>query len=354
MNLLEQLDCSYWKILKPEDKRALLGKVLMYFVNPLLRITDVELKVHELYGVKSETYELNIAGEPFIFIPGNKEAILGWDIGTKGLSSFDTTGGKVAQIPAWIAQQYQLADQEDLANYVNDHTSALRKVAIPPMLVQRRALPFGTEYLGVFDTVTGEFSGDVGRFSQIESDIRACLMPKLTLEESLSWSFPEHKLESGSWFIQMAPETNLYEVYKHEEHSFESLRKKIRRKNFDFPTEDQWEYIVGAGTRRLFRWGDDLAFDDPYRGGVTKNMSQAENMFGLTIDATQTKNEVLENSHFSKLTHQKLNTGIPVVDYLPLATYYHETSIEDFTSNLSPNDYLYRKIIPVVVKDAEN
>lgn len=350
MNGLEQLDWSNWQVFNDQEKRGIFSKVLMYFVNPLMEIKDIELYDFELYGVKCRTFSLTLNGEDFVFVPGNKEVILGWDLGTEGLSLLetapcDTTG----EIPEEIRTNYDLLDATELAEYVNDHTTPLRKVAIEPMLVQRLALPFGTEYLGRFDTVTGEFHGDAARFSLYEEEIRQELMPELTPEESLNWSFPETALKNGQWYIEMVKGTDSYWVFQHEAHSFETLRKKIRRKNFDLPNEDQWEYFAGAGTRRLFRWGNELAIHDPYRGQLLRQMIASPNMFGIVVDSTLDKYEITDDPRTWKLTDRPLHTHIPLVDLLPLSSYYRSESTADRETVLDPRLFLYRKIIPIKI-----
>ncbi|MBV7390192.1 DUF7278 family profilin-like fold-containing protein [Enterococcus alishanensis] len=350
MNLVDQLDWAYWKRLNPKEKRTLLSQVLLYYVNPLLKISDIELKEFELYGIKCETFELLIDEEKFVFVPGNKEAILGWNLGAKGLSLLETAQDSPnISIPEEILNQYNLLETESLANYINDKTTRLRKSAIPAMFVQRYALPAGTEFLGRFDAVTGSFEGRVDLFAKIEKEIKEILTPKLNSQESLIWTFPESFLMEDSWYIELEPESDLYRVYTHTTHNYTSLRKEIRKKNFDLLTEDQWEYCNGAGSRRLFRWGNDLNMSDPYRGKAIKKMIQGLNMFGLSFDTKMTRFEITEDPGVLKLTDHQEKIGIPAVEYLPLSSYYSNSKMLHSEVILFPQKYLYRKAIVLKV-----
>lgn len=347
MNLLEQLDWSYWKRLTPKEKRTLVSQLLLHFVTPLMKITDIELKDFELFGIKCQTFQLVIDDEEFVFVPGNQKAILGWNLGTKGLSLLETApNSHEITIPKELRGQYNFFDVDSLGELINEKTSNLRKVQIPPMFVQRRTLPAGTNYLGVYDSVTGGFEGEADQFSTIEKEIKDVLSPNLTPAESLTWSFPKNVLSDGQWYIEMIPNSDCYAVYNHERHTYASLRKKIRRKNFDLLTEDQWEYVNGAGSRRLFRWGNDLAVNDPYRGKKIQKTMTKSNMFGLYFDTSMTRFELTEDPGVLKLKNQQNNTGIPVVDFLPLSTYYvNDMTMLKEDEILAPSEYLYRKAI---------
>lgn len=349
MNIIDQLDWSYWKRLNEKDKRTLFSQVLMYFVNPLMRLTDIELKEFELYGIKCQTFELLIDEEPFVFIPGNQDAILGWNLGVKGLSLLETAPQKDAQNPQQLSDQANLLDTHALAEYINQHTSELRKVVIPPMLVQKFALPAGTNYLGIYDTITGGFHGAADQFATFEAEIKTALFPQLTPAESLSWSFPVTKLVKNRWYIEQVPTTDNYYVFSHEEQSYASLRNSVRKKNFDLLTEDQWEYVNGAGSRRLFRWGNELNVNDLYRGKKLKVMMHGENMFGLIFDTRMARFELTEDPGVVKLGPALESCGIPVVDKLPLSTYYRPNDLLAAEKVLDPAEYLYRKAIIVKI-----
>ncbi|MEG3033641.1 MAG: hypothetical protein RR813_10615, partial [Enterococcus sp.] len=168
MNLFEMLRWNNWKNLTDETKIQAFQQVLMYFVSPLKEITNLELLTYQLDGVKCRTFELEIDGEAFVFVPGQNEAILGWDLGVQSLptNAWSTMEkNTLTESDKKIINEYQLTNLDNWDLYVDLHTSPLRKKDIPPMLVQKHALPAGTRYLGMLDTITGEFTGDVEKFS---------------------------------------------------------------------------------------------------------------------------------------------------------------------------------------------
>lgn len=151
MDFFEALQWSNWKALSFEIKEQLIQQILMYFVSPLKEITDVHFSQLTYAGLKCATFELTIDGEDFVFIPGNSEAILGWDLGVQGLPA--TCWSKNWQSPPnEIIRQletiYELETSQDWGIFVNESTSPLRKAVIDPMLVQKSSLPAGAGISG--------------------------------------------------------------------------------------------------------------------------------------------------------------------------------------------------------------
>ncbi|KAF1302478.1 MULTISPECIES: DUF7278 family profilin-like fold-containing protein [Enterococcus] len=346
MDFFESLEWSNWKNLSDEVKNQMFRQVLMYFVSPLRKINEVKLVDFELAGIKCRTFEILIDNEHFVFVPGNQEAILGWDLGIQGLPT-----------PAWnhprpekqsekmnaLIKRYQLETSEDWQAFVNHSTSDLRKAVIPPMLVQKFPLPAGTTYLGNLNTITGEFTGEVDRFEKMEEAIRATFIPPQSFEESLTWSLPKTDLKKDHYYLELGENSDDYYVFEHTSCTQEQLRKRVRRNGFDLLTEEQWEYAVGGGTRRLFRWGNDLDADDSYWGNQVKKHIKGENMFGLVFSPHLNRYEVTDGNKLKM--EQWENSGIPLLDLLPFATYYRSSRELTVEEEISPTEFLYRKTI---------
>ncbi len=345
MNLFEALEWSNWKTLATELKVQVISQVLMYFVSPLKRVSDVEYCQFELAGVKCGTFECSIDGERFVLIPGNKKAILGWDLGTQGLpvTAWDQTATNAHKKFTTLQESYRFETTEDWDIYVNESTSALRKVDIPPMLVQKRALPAGTAFIGHLDTITGEFTGMVEKFATIETNLQTHFKQPDSFEESLTWQLPAQIFEKNHFYALLCPETETYSIYTHQECTLASLRKAVHNDVFDLLDEDQWEYAVGAGTRKLFRWGNEVKIDTSYYGKQMDQKMQRENMFGLHFDVSRTCWE-LTDSNCLKLENMPA-TGIPLFDSLPFSSYYRSRKILSEEDSLEPCDYAYRKAI---------
>lgn len=347
MHLFEALEWSNWKNLSIEVKNQVINQVLMYFVSPLKRISDVEYKEFELAGVKCGTFECSIDGERFVLVPGSKEVILGWDLGTQGLpvTVWDKKAIHVDTHFETIVANYGLENGEDWDIFVNESTSALRKVSIPPMLIQKEALPAGTKFIGQLDTITGEFQGLVEQFAPIEENLRQHFKQPTNFEESLMWQLPTQIFEKDSFYALLHPADETYRIYCHQTCTLNTLRRYLHQQMFDLLDEDQWEYAVGAGTRKLFRWGTELDEEINYYGKqVTKKMHQ-ENMFGLLFDVQHTRWEITDSNRL-KLEKQA-DVGIPLFDKLPLSSYYRSRKILAEEEILDPCDFLYRKVIVI-------
>ncbi|BCA85760.1 hypothetical protein EsVE80_12830 [Enterococcus saigonensis] len=346
MNLFEMLRWNNWKNLTDEAKIQAFQQVLMYFVSPLKEITNLELLTYQLDGVKCRTFELEIDGEIFVFVPGQSEAILGWDLGIQGLpTNAWAISDKTAlnENDEQIMKEYHLNDLDSWDLYVNLHTSPLRKTDIPPMLVQKHALPVGTRYLGMLDTVTGEFTGDMEKFSLFESEVKEHFMAPKTFAESLSYSLPYHVLSPNSFYLELADGTDSYYVFEHFECTQKSLIHTLQNEGFDLLNEDQWEFMVGAGTRKLFRWGNNADVDESYWGRQVKTLKQGANMFGVVINGGANRYELITNTVL-KMDHSQ-KSAIPLLGLLPEATYYRANRRIKEEEQLMPQDFLYRKAI---------
>lgn len=345
VNFFDALEWSNWKNLTLEVKQQLSRQLLMYFVNPLREITKVEFVQYVYSGIKCETFEVTIDGEVFVFIPGSKETIIGWDMGTQGISPtvFELAGdfSENKKLTRLITN-YQLKTNEDWSIFVNESTSSLRKSVIPPMFVQKYSQPVGTQYLGTLATVSGEFTGKVEAFSKLEQTIKSCFLPPQSFEESLDWSLPEQVYQKNLFYAELDVRSGDYRIYQHEEASQESLKKTISKKGYDLLSEDQWEYVCGAGTRRLFRWGNQLLSDN---GADDRVLLQGANMFGLFFESRLTSWEITEGTVL-KMENWPI-TGNRLLDNLPFSSYYRSREILHSKELLAPDNYRYRKMIPI-------
>ncbi|MHC5267767.1 DUF7278 family profilin-like fold-containing protein [Enterococcus sp. LJL98] len=347
MNFFDALEWRNWKNLSDELRMQVMNQVLMYFVSPLKYVSDVTYKEFALSGIKCQTFECSIDGERFVLIPGNKEAILGWNIGTQGLpvTTWDVPATNQTDFYKKAQEAYQLETTEDWDVFVNESTSALRKVAISPMLVQKRAIPAGTKAIGEFNLVTGEFHGEVADFLPIDQQLRARFKQPQSLEESLSMPLPTDFFEEGQYYGRLIRGKDAYALFTHDICTHRTLRQSVHDQVFDLLTEDEWEYAVGGGTRRLFRWGNDLGRGENAQGRQVSRRMQAENMFGLVVDSHRRFWEMTDSNHL-KLEKQS-SVGIPLFDYLPLASYYRSRQILSEDTTLHPSDYSYRKAIVI-------
>lgn len=347
MNLFETLDWSVWKTLSQEVKTQLISQVFMYFVSPLKKISSVQAVEYTMGGIKCATFECVIDGEAFVFIPGNKETILGWDSGLQGVpleAWHDKIENETAAVQK-ILTNYQLKTNDDWSIFLNESTSPLRKVAIPPMLVQKIAQPIGTSYVGTVNLITGEFFGNQEAFSKIEAEFRKSLALPTSFEESLSWQQPRKIFLENQFYAQQSITTDTYRVYQHQAQTFAQLKQTLNQEVFDLLDEDQWEYAVGAGSRRLFRWGNGLNADAPIQKAVLHESIEHVNMFGLSV-AVELDHWELTDSLSLKLENWK-SCGQTLLDILPQSSYYRSRQSVKQDEGLMSTQYFYRKTIRI-------
>ncbi|MTD38024.1 SUMF1/EgtB/PvdO family nonheme iron enzyme [Erwinia sp. CPCC 100877] len=366
MDLFEQIEWANWKKRTDTEKYALLEQLLQNFVPQTINITAVELVSFELYGIKCRTFELEFDGEPFVFVPGNRTAILGWDLGAQGLRAHELLGYDADQLTKntfkttltneqmppmnqWVQEEwpYDLTSLRDISNYINQATTELRKVPVPAMFVQKYALPAGTEFIGMIDTVTGAFDGDVEQFEPYRRQIFEKIFPVLTAAESLVWSFPATLLRNNQVYLEFIPGADAYFVYRHQECTHRELVAALKEQGFRLLTEDQWEFAAGAGTRRLFRWGNELLLSNNQSGRQVRHKMMGSNMFGLVFDTQKKRYELTADSQVLKLLSDYSNRGSLIERMLPLSTYYRSNHQLFEEQRLDPDCYSYRKAIVI-------
>ncbi|MFV0559557.1 MAG: hypothetical protein ACK5NA_02450 [Enterococcus sp.] len=340
MNFYERLEWSNWKQLTDQEMQEVFQQVLMYFVSPLAEIQDIQMHEYVLAGIKCRTFSCRIDSEEFVLVPGNHEAILGWNQGVNGIEKTDFSFEFNSDLPHPIAnwkEEYRLETLEDYSELINTHTTPLRKAAVPAMLVQKEALPVATQLIGEYNTVTGEFVGEVEKFNLYEQAIKQQLFPTLSDSGCFDWEFPTKVLQENQFYLELLPETDIFRVFSHEKQTYFELVESIKKQNYDLLTEDQWEYVVGGGTRRLFRWGNQV------KNWQTEKQFKQPNMFGLIVDSSKTKIELTADPTCVKLS--TLNQPVqPFLDNFPLSTYYQSEEILE-ANELTPEKHLIRKTI---------
>lgn len=339
MNFYNQLFNPQWKLLDETAKYQLFDYIKSEFISPNLEISELSLKTFELAGVKNTTFEFRLMDEMFVFVPGQKDVILGWDSGSGALS--------FSEMVDIEHENPQLSSTEKVDEYINQNTSPLRKVTIPPMIIGRHALPASCIYIGWLDPFTGEFRGEVEKYFPFEQDIKDKLFPVLNEEEFLNFTQPKRYLKEGKYFLEYLEDEEIYLVCLHKEMTLLENIERIQEWNITLLNEDQWEYANGGGTRRIFRWGRNLPFDeDKFSQAAIQNvqMARAANMFGLYFDIDEERYELTSYPEIVKLGRlQKVGTRIEKM--LCLSTYYRNNHVVELDKKLSPLEYMYRKAI---------
>lgn len=347
VNIFEALESTQWKNLSLELKTQVMNQVLKYFVSPLKKVSDVTYQQFELDGVKCGSFECSIDGERFVLVPGNQAAILGWGSGTQGIARnlWDQTPAQENESYRKIKSNYGLKTAEDWEIFVNESTSPLRKRNVAPMLVQKRAQPVGTTYIGDLDIITGEFSGRLEDFLPIKQSLLSYFKQAQTFEESLQFVPPQEIFEKNKFYALLSEKNEKYAVYRHETCHLNQLQKKMDDQLFDLLTEDQWEYAISGATRKLFRWGGELEEDDSYYGKQTSQKIRQANMFGLYFASDLSYWELTDSMYLKAEKSEKI--GHPLFDHLPLASYYRSRKNLAKEELMDPCDFRFRKAIVI-------
>lgn len=377
MEFFDSLEITNWKNLAEEEQQALVESIIMYYVSPLAKVEHLRRKNFHMCGMKGDSYEFTIDGEAFVFVPGKKEAILGWDFGVQGLKAQDLLGNRDV-INSQEDQQttyktnltkeeldnlhehhgssknlFSFHTLEDIGEYINCYTTPLRKADIPPMIVAKRALPVGVKHQGTYDCVTGECQGNHEFLSLYREEIRQELSPNLSLEESLYWTYPKKVWQSGKFYLEQHPDnSDIYDIYQDLTLTHSELVKKIGQLNYSLLSEDAFEYVIGGGTRRLFRWGNEITVDPRYPKHSIFYQAHRPNMFGLYVNSDRDTFELTDDPEVVKLgiVHEDEKNIIQQV--LPLSSYYQSWFKLKSHLPLNPSVYTYRKAI--IIEPVQN
>ena len=136
--------------------------------------------------------------------------------------------------------------------------------------------------------------------------------------------------------------------------SLEQAVLSLKQGPFTLPTEDEWEYLCNGGTRTLFRWGDTLSdvmteiFQVGAVGETRENtILEQPNMLGLFIAYDSYKNEIIDNTSYTKGGDGgcSLCGGDGAIYVLPCYTAFYRHPVNERCSGLLKNYFCYRRII---------
>ena len=127
-----------------------------------------------------------------------------------------------------------------LHEYVDKVTTARREVSLSPLLVESTASEVGWEPANLDDTDVKELISGLpkGTRKRISTMFRGGRTTRVT------------RHEDGTFTAEIANQP-----------THESLIADLQDQGFRYPTSDEWEYMCGAGSGTLFRWGNHVPCD---------------------------------------------------------------------------------------------
>lgn len=291
------------------------------------RFAWVGLERFEKFGMATDTALFTFEGKEFVFVPGGA-VTLGWNEFSVGMD--DATHEEIKEL---------LAEMEitlEVDAFLRDCMSPVRTVNIEPMLVERRLNEIGWCEVAIN-------SPEVTRHND-------------TIKKHFHGT---GMLEISGHMRIFSGENGVPQAQKYEPVSYKDFVSGLHNDKFALPTEDEWEYLCGGGSRTLFRWGDSFDFDMKLRHFEYEEYKdlpyhlELPNQFGLSIAYDPYKYEVVEDSQYFLKGGDggcSICGGLGMLlGYLPVATYYRMYSMDDdslnYQNDIGGSYTFYRRIV---------
>lgn len=220
------LSTERWAALKPAEREAVAKKLAQQlpagFAFQDVRRFALGERHHQVALYRKD-------GATFALIPGGSVS-LGYDAGRPWEPTPE-------EAESWESTSEEYGFDTTAPEYIAEVTSRVRRVELPPFLIETTAGELGWETIGMDDPEVRDILREYGANREVEVH-RGDISTRV------------RKGEAGETIAERAL------TLTHAD-----LAAQLAASGFRFPTSDEWEFACGAGAPTLFRWGDHAPCD---------------------------------------------------------------------------------------------
>lgn len=285
-------------------------------------------------GAERETWLLEYESSQFIFVPGRKHVTLGWDTDQCPLGE-----GVLEGLQKEFSSGHEYYYEEELEGLKGDYQEQIDEAEENGDSVKADELRSElAEELRSWNEDIEEkgYASWEGFLAKWNEHLSRCLSPLRTAD-------------IGDMIVEVDSR-----CLDEDARSLEQAVLSLKQGPFTLPTEDEWEYLCNGGTRTLFRWGDTLSdvmteiFQVGAVGETRENtILEQPNMLGLFIAYDSYKNEIIDNTSYTKGGDGgcSLCGGDGAIYVLPCYTAFYRHPVNEHCPGLLKNYFCYRRII---------
>ncbi len=286
------------------------------------------LESYSRYGQSIQTGVFLFQMVEFVFVPGDT-VTLGWDGWQEGLNESNID---------WL-NAFNI-EPDEIDEYLKIRVSPVRTIEISPMIVEVK----------VRDIVWREVAIDC---EEIREDERLMKF----VDDFTASNYKQSTLDKTIKLVRNYTQITAF-LYNHI--TYEEFLDFVVNNGFRLPTEDEWEYLCGGGSRTLFPWGDSIDLSMNLKHFVTEDSKSSReydlekpNHFGLIMAYDPYEMEVLMDSE------QLLKGGDGgcsicggggiVAGYLPISTFFRDIDSDELNwqEDMGSGYIYYRRVLQI-------